>query len=457
MTGRAALLLFALAGCAAGPGPDPIYREAERARPHQPAPRPDFPGYGERIGRGGGDWSAESLTEDFLELVFVTEWGDRNEGLLRFDGPVRVALAGPELSAYRPYAADLVARLRAGAPGLDLSLAAGDEGEITLRTAPADEMSAVAEDALCFFLPFSGGWADFRIAASEGRPFWRGLERFEAITVFLPAHAAPHEIRACIEEEVTQALGPTNDILRLEDSIFNDDNVQVKATAFDLLMLRILYDPSMRAGMAEAEARRAARALLAPLAQGEATRPPGPRDGTYAALAARAATAEAPAERFVWARRAIREAETFGPEDHRLPAAILEAGHIAFFAGREAEAAALLREGERLLLRRLGPDSLRLADLRGDLAAVLMRRGEPGEALAALDPAIPVLAQYGADWRLAHALRWRALALSELGRTAEAARDARRALDWAAYVYGGDSRALAAWRFDFAAAGLAGA
>lgn len=449
---RAAALLL-LAGCA-GAAPPSIYREGDRSAPHVLAPRPELAGFGAAVGRQPLPWSAASLTGDFEELLFVAEWGEERGSLLRFEGSVRVALAGPELSAYRPDLADLVARLRAGAPELDLSVAGGERGEITLRSAPAAEMDRVAPDALCFFLPFEGTWEEFRAAEAEGETFWDGLDRLRAVTIFLPEFAAPHEIRACIEEEVTQALGPSNDILRLEDSIFNDDNVQGKATAFDLLMLRALYDPTLRAGMTREAARTAARRVFDGLATGGETRARSRADRTYADLAARADAAPRPAEQALWAGRAIEAAEGFGPADHRLPAAVLEAGHIAFFDRREAEAAALLRRAEALLLARLGPEALRLADLRGDLGAILMRLGRPGEALEALDAAIPVLAAHADEWRLAHAIRWRALALAETGRREAAAAAAAQAVAWAARVYGAGSRAERAWAEDFGALGL---
>jgi hypothetical protein len=71
-----------------------------------------------------------------------------------------------------------------------------------------------------------------------------------------------------------------------------------------------------------------------------------------------------------------------------------------------------------------------------------------------LELAEPVFAANGSDWQLTHALRWRAIALSQLGRWAEASGTALEALDWARYVYGGGSRAVASWRQEFVDIGL---
>ncbi len=57
-------------------------------------------------------------------------------------------------------------------------------------------------------------------------------------------------LRACVVEEITQLMGLVNDISGLEFSIFSDTSRHVDLTAEDRWMLRMLYDPRMRPGMA---------------------------------------------------------------------------------------------------------------------------------------------------------------------------------------------------------------
>ena len=60
---------------------------------------------------------------------------------------------------------------------------------------------------------------------------------------------------SCLHEEIAPGLGLTNDSRSARPSIFNDDEEFALLTRQDELMLRILYDPALRPGMTEAEAR----------------------------------------------------------------------------------------------------------------------------------------------------------------------------------------------------------
>lgn len=450
--------LAALAACAAPPDPS-IYRESDRLRPHTLTQRPDYPGYGAAIGRQDIPWSPSSLAADFRRLMFYTEWGERVPRLMRWERPVRVALAAPELAAYRPLLEELVAQIRAGAPAIDLSVVDAPPAEITLRTAPRAAMTALAEDALCFFVPLEGDWAAFAAAHREDRIDWAGLDGYERITIFIPAYAAPHEIRSCILEEVTQALGPGNDLSNLGDSIYNDDNAHVWPTRFDLLMLRVLYDPALATGQDETTAARAATRVL----EGLEAPPLGPRFRSLGAGArsydraiAEAAGTGPIAAREQAARRAVILAEGAGARDHRLGEAFKAAAFVAFEKGDAEGVLRNLLAAEEAHVARLAPDSPHLARVRSELAINLVNLDQPAVALALLDEAAPVFAANGADWQLAHALRWRAIAAAALGAAGEARRTALEALAWARYVYGGDSRAAAAWREDFARLGVLG-
>ncbi|MEM7212674.1 MAG: DUF2927 domain-containing protein [Pseudomonadota bacterium] len=67
--------------------------------------------------------------------------------------------------------------------------------------------------------------------------------------VFLRAELSGLLRRACLQEEIIQSLGLTNDSDDARPSIFNDDQEFAVMTDHDELLLRVLYDPRLRTGM----------------------------------------------------------------------------------------------------------------------------------------------------------------------------------------------------------------
>ncbi|RMF39193.1 MAG: DUF2927 domain-containing protein [Alphaproteobacteria bacterium] len=71
--------------------------------------------------------------------------------------------------------------------------------------------------------------------------------------------------QACIEEELSQAMGLTNDDPDVRPSIFNDDQEFALLTDHDAILLRMLYHPLLKPGMTEDQARRRLGRVLADL------------------------------------------------------------------------------------------------------------------------------------------------------------------------------------------------
>ena len=71
--------------------------------------------------------------------------------------------------------------------------------------------------------------------------------------------------RLCIHEELSQGLGLANDSPQARPSIFNDDEEFALLTRHDELLLKMLYDPRLRPGMTEAEARPIVETIAAEL------------------------------------------------------------------------------------------------------------------------------------------------------------------------------------------------
>jgi hypothetical protein len=69
------------------------------------------------------------------------------------------------------------------------------------------------------------------------------------------AARARGDLVACMVEELTHALGLPNDSLKVFPSIFSRKSSHAFLTGLDHLMLKMLYDPRVKAGMKEAIAR----------------------------------------------------------------------------------------------------------------------------------------------------------------------------------------------------------
>ncbi|WP_425092732.1 DUF2927 domain-containing protein [Tropicimonas sp. S265A] len=78
----------------------------------------------------------------------------------------------------------------------------------------------------------------------------RGFKR--AVAIVRAEH--PDVMRAsCIQEELAQGLGLSNDCREAYPSIFNDDQEFALLTRRDEVLLRMLYDPKLRSGMSADE------------------------------------------------------------------------------------------------------------------------------------------------------------------------------------------------------------
>ncbi len=99
-------------------------------------------------------------------------------------------------------------------------------------------LKRLASEGGCYFLV----WAD------------RTAGRIKKAVIVVNSERLLIRINHCLLEEMTQALGLPNDSNRIEKSIFSDRSRRTDLTRTDLIVLKTLYDPRMKAGLTRAEA-----------------------------------------------------------------------------------------------------------------------------------------------------------------------------------------------------------
>ena len=243
-----------------------------------------------RTDMGGEDapFTDRNLTENFIRVALYEEYArgqvsaTRSETpirLLRWDQPVRVSVQfGPSVSAARQ-ATD---RARIASYLGRLSRVTGHPISVTdqnpnfwLHIASVDERAALGP-ALARELSELTPGQIASITAMGRDTFCQVLTQSDPVTSTYVAAVAvipsehPDLLRlSCIHEELAQALGLPNDSNAARPSIFNDDEEFALLTTQDEAMLRILYNPTLRPGMTEAQARPLIQSLASRLLNGD--------------------------------------------------------------------------------------------------------------------------------------------------------------------------------------------
>ncbi|MHA3914274.1 DUF2927 domain-containing protein [Halovulum sp. GXIMD14793] len=390
--------------------------------------------------------SNASLAQDFVDLTFALESGQKLRGLLRYEGPVRVVLRSPSLAPYSRDLERLLARLRneAGVPiqsTRDPALA-----QIHIEAVPTREIQRAYPGAACFIVPGETNWAEFRRRSSRARVRWSDQTTLGTTGIFLPSDSTPQDVRDCLHEEIGQALGPANDIYRLSDSVFNDDNFHSILTSFDMLMLRVLYSPQMRSGLPPAAAKRRALEVLNsinPQGRGAGQPPRAPESASWKKQIETAMTrGNARNRRLKAADTAVRIAQAMQPTDHRLAVALMTRGRLTMRSNSNA-AAADFAAAYRQLRQQLGDNNVRTTQAVLHLAIIALESARYDRTLELVAQAIPV-AERGENAVLLSGLyAIRAEALLKSGDATRAQNARLNSMRWARYAFGDLNGAIA--------------
>lgn len=231
-----------------------------------------------RTDGGGPDtpFSADILARNFETIAFFDEY-ERGAGLRasrgggagvlrRWNGPVRVAVdfgasvpddqKGRDLATVMHYVERLqritghpIAMRKQNANFHVLIMSEDDRAATVARVrqivpninpASLQIIQNIPRAIHCLVLAFSDKQADHNYA--------------RAIAIIRSEH--PDLLRkSCVHEEIAQGLGLANDSPAARPSIFNDDDEFALLTTHDEMLLRILYDKRLQAGMSAETAR----------------------------------------------------------------------------------------------------------------------------------------------------------------------------------------------------------
>ncbi|SMX36414.1 DUF2927 domain-containing protein [Maliponia aquimaris] len=383
--------------------------------------------------------SNADMARDFIDLAFALESGRPLRVFTRFEQPIRVRVTGAPPASLVPDLRRLMHRLRTEA-GIDIGFAEGGAAQITVQAVSRAEIRQALPQAACFVVPNVSSLAEYRSKRRSREVSWSSLERRERLAIFLPNDSSPQETRDCLHEELAQAIGPLNDLYRLADSVFNDDNVHTVLTGYDMTVLRAYYDPALRNGMTQAQVADRLPGILArinPRGQGIAPQrlSKTPRvwiDAVQTALG----PGTSPAQRRAAAIEALKIASAMGWTDHRRAFSHYAMGRL--LQATDPQAA----QDQFVLAQRFfgqRPDTaLHRAYVASQLAAYAIAAGNPQQALALIAPHLDTAARHENAALLATLLMLRAEALELSGRVAEGGAVRLDSLGWARYGFGSD-------------------
>ena len=383
--------------------------------------------------------SNADMARDFLDLTFQLENGRPIAVFSRFEEPVTVRMTGSIPATAANDLARLLGRLRSEA-GINIRQVSSGDAAITIEFMPRQKMQRYVPRAACFVVPRVGSWKEY-LSARRSDLDWTTLSRRDRAAVFVPNDTSPQEVRDCLHEELAQALGPLNDLYRLPDSVFNDDNIHAVLTGFDMLMLRTHYAPELASGMTPGAVSLLLPGILDrlnPRGRGGGSLPPDVTPREYAAAIDTALGPGASAtRRRLAAKTAVDICMARNWQDGRAGFAWMAVGRLAL--GREPESALQAFTQASAIFHNSPYLGLHAAHSDMHLATFALADGNAAEAIRLTNRAMPAAAAAQNASLLASLMMVKAEALALSGRASEAHQVRLDSLGWARYGFGSDA------------------
>lgn len=203
--------------------------------------------------------SAE-IAANLMEIMFGSEFvGEDAQVVRKWQGPMRLAIYAHDPQRYRGVVAAHLDRLRQ-LTGLDVALVDGDTGRQNayVLIVGREQFYSLADRHLGQGKnPRTNTYLDCfgYFYATEGG-------EIRELTAVIPNFITDEQLRKCVIEEITQAIGLPNDSFTVRLSVFNDDDVYADLTWQDELFLRVLYDQRVKPGMGRGEFEVIARRVI---------------------------------------------------------------------------------------------------------------------------------------------------------------------------------------------------
>ncbi|MDA7428892.1 DUF2927 domain-containing protein [Primorskyibacter aestuariivivens] len=384
--------------------------------------------------------SNSDIARDFLDLSFKLESGRALPSFSRFEGPITVRVTGDAPAALDSDLRRLLHRFRTEAQIPIAQAEGGKSANILIHAVSRKAIHKALPQAACFVVPNVTSLSDYKRLRRTQALNWARITERETISIFIPNDSSPQEMRDCLHEELAQSLGPLNDLYRLSDSVFNDDNVHTVLTGFDMLVLRATYDPALRSGMTRAEVAARLPGILSrinprgdTLAPNRAARTPRVWiDAIETALG----PGTKPAARRKAATEALQVASAMGWQDHRRAFSHYAMGRLILLSNPQRAKAEFA--AARVYYSNTRNSNLHLAYVASQLAAYELTQDRPELALSLVNPHIDTAAQHENAALLATLMMIKAEALDLMGRVLEAREVRMDSLGWARYGFGPD-------------------
>ncbi|KIC42998.1 ATP-dependent transcriptional regulator [Ruegeria sp. ANG-R] len=383
--------------------------------------------------------SNRNIADDFLSLHFALESGAELSVFTRFDGPITVRLTGTPSASMQTDLSRLLDRLQREAQ-IDIRQIPEGQANITIQAVSQKQIRRILPQAACFVVPNSSSLEEYRRDRRKSKSNWTELRSRERIGIFIPYDASPQEIRDCLHEELAQALGPLNDLYRLPDSVFNDDNFHTVLTGFDMLILRAAYAPELQNGMTREQVAAVLPDVLSRLnprgdhvsAQPVTETPRAWINAVQRALGAGAGSAK----RVNAAKEAARIGQQQGWTDHRRAYPHYLLGRMGQFD--DPEAAQQQYDIAMKYLKATPGTEVQRAHITAQTAAFALAQGRGADALPELNNAIDVMTRSENAALLATLLLLKSEALRQSGQIDQARSVRLDSIGWARYGFGSD-------------------